>query len=143
MSQYPFFHGASPDSFEKARVLRNNTTEAEDELWRHIRRRQLEGLRFRRQHPVSNFILDFYCHEARLAIELDGPIHNNPNQKSYDEERNKVIESLGIRTIRFKNEDIFKKLNESLRIIGMEGKSRVRAFIKSSPDGEDLGGVRL
>lgn len=143
MSQYSFFHGASPDSFEKARALRNNATEAENELWRHIRRKQLEGLRFRRQHPVSSFILDFYCHEARLAIELDGPIHNNPDQKSYDEERNKVIESLGIRTLRFKNEDIFKKLNETLRIIGMEGKSRVQAFIKSSPDGEDLGGVRL
>lgn len=123
--------------------MRNNTTEAEDELWRHIRRKQLEGLRFRRQHPVSNFILDFYCHEARLAIELDGPIHNNPDQKSYDEERNKVIESLGIRTLRFKNDEIFKKLNETLSIIGMEGKIRLQAFTKSSPDGEDLGGVRL
>ena len=86
MSQLPFFHGASTGVFEKARQLRKNMTLAEQELWKYIRKDQLDGSRFRRQHPVAQYILDFYCHDSRLAIELDGGIHDNADQMQYDQE---------------------------------------------------------
>ena len=141
MSDYPFFHDASPNSFEKARLLRRNATSAEEELWKHIRRRQLDGLRFRRQHPVDQFILDFYCHESRLAIEVDGLIHQQREQKMYDQEREIIIEGFGIKILRFKNDEVFRSLPEVLDKIKLEALTRLQS-LKSSPGGEDLGGVR-
>jgi very-short-patch-repair endonuclease len=72
-----FYFGASPELIEKAKVLRKSMTDAETILWDHLRRKEMEGFRFRRQHPVNRFILDFYCHPLRLAIEADGGIHYN------------------------------------------------------------------
>jgi len=141
MSDLPFFHGATPNSFEKARLLRLNATSAEQELWKYIRKRQLDGLRFRRQHPVDQFILDFYCHESCLAIELDGEVHNYREQKMYDKEREIIIAGFGIRIIRFKNEEVFNSLDTVLSKIKMEALTRSQA-LKSSPGGEDLGGVK-
>lgn len=69
------FFGASPKIFQRATELRKNMTEAERILWSALRRKQLSGKRFRRQHPIETFIVDFYCHEARLVIEVDGGIH--------------------------------------------------------------------
>ena len=146
MSQLPFFHGAPPDSFEKARHLRSNVTSAEEELWKHIRRKQLDGFRFRRQHPVDQFILDFYCHEGRLAIEVDGLIHEQPEQKMYDLERGKIIEEFGIKVLRFKNEEVFNSLPGVLNKIKSELATQLQQLkpsaFKSSPVGEDLGGVK-
>lgn len=136
MSQQPFFHGASGNTFENARQLRSNMTSAEKELWKHIRKDQFGGFRFRRQHPVANYILDFYCHDSRLAIELDGPIQDSQDQKKYDQERDSVIHSLGIEVLRFKNEEVFRNLNNVLAKIR-------KHLLKSSPEGEDLGGVNL
>ena len=146
MSDYPFFHDAPPDSFEKARLLRSNVTPAEEELWKYIRKKQLDGLRFRRQHPVDQFILDFYCHESRLAVEADGLIHEKGDQKMYDLERDRIIQELGIKVLRFKNEEIFNSLPEVLNRIKQEATTRLQLFktspaLKSSPDGEDLGGA--
>ncbi|HEU5289117.1 MAG TPA: endonuclease domain-containing protein [Cyclobacteriaceae bacterium] len=145
MSDYPFFHDATPRSFERARLLRLNVTSAEKELWRHIRKKQLDGLRFRRQHPVDQFILDFYCHEALLAIEVDGPIHQQREQKMYDQEREIIIEGFGIKIIRFKNEDVFTSLPDVLNKIKMEASNRLQLLRSSPPDsyrdGEDLSGV--
>lgn len=142
MRVYPFFHGASGDTFGKARELRKSMTMAEQELWKHIRKNQLDGFRFRRQHPVAQFILDFYCHDSKLAIEVDGLIHDQRDQKLYDQERDIVIHELGVKVIRFKNEDIFQNLPEILTKIRSELKARSELSIKSSPLGEDSGGVK-
>lgn len=72
----PLFYGASPEIFRRAEILRNNMTGAEQMLWDKINYKQLKGYRFRRQHPINRFIADFYCHKAKLVIELDGNIHD-------------------------------------------------------------------
>ncbi|MBN1755736.1 endonuclease domain-containing protein [bacterium] len=91
------------------REFRKNPTPAEEELWKHLRKKQLKGYKFRRQHPVKGkFILDFYCPIKKLAIGLDGPIHRFT--KKEDKERQELIESIGIKVVRFKNRDVFDRV---------------------------------
>ena len=92
---------------DRSRELRRESTEAERKLWRHLRDSGL-GAKFRRQHPVGPFILDFCCHEARLAVELDGGGHIE--QAEYDAERTKALAVEGIRVIRFWNADVMKNI---------------------------------
>ena len=99
--------GADLNIKSKARELRKNMTEQEETLWNFLRRRQL-GMYFRRQHPYGIYILDFYCFESNLAIEIDGLIHLK--RLDYDEERTKYLESTGLRVIRFNNEDIENRI---------------------------------
>jgi len=87
--------------------LRNNLTPAEARLWSFLQNSQLEGRKFRRQHSVGNYILDFYCPSEKLAIELDGQGHLQPSVVAYDEYRTHYLETLGIRVIRFWNREIF------------------------------------
>ncbi len=98
-------YGAGPAIFKKAKELRDNPTRAEEFLWEKIRRNQLSGFKFRRQHPIANFIADFYCHEVRLVVELDGSIHRKIEQKDYDNGREHELRTFGIKVLRFKNED--------------------------------------
>ena len=84
MEDRSMFYGASGESFSKARALRRSTTESEKLLWKKIGGNQLSGFRFKRQHPVGYYIVDFYCHKARLVIELDGDYHNEADQRLYD-----------------------------------------------------------
>jgi len=93
-------------SLGNARYARRHPTDAEVCLWRHLRREQFDGLRFRRQHPVGQYILDFYCHEARLAIELDGGGHAQVTQLGHDSNRSAALEAMGIRVLRFWNHDV-------------------------------------
>ena len=105
--------------------LRKNMTPEEKKLWYRLNRRQVDGFRFRRQHPIaSRFILDFYCPEAGIGIEVDGSIHNF--QKDQDRNRQKVIESMGIRLLRFTNEEIEDNIEEVINTIRKEliGKRR-------------------
>jgi very-short-patch-repair endonuclease len=88
----------------KARALRKSMTESEKILWSHIRRRKQDGMYFRRQHPYGIYILDFYCFEASLVIEIDGMIHLN--RRHYDIERTKYLRSSGLNVLRFTNKDI-------------------------------------
>lgn len=115
------FQGASPKHFEFAKTMRKNPTPAEDLLWNCLSNKQIQTLKFRRQHPVSSFILDFYCHEIKLAIELDGEIHNDAKQHEYDTERTKSLTQIGITEIRFKNDlvinDIAAVLNEIEKVV--------------------------
>jgi very-short-patch-repair endonuclease len=90
------FFGASPEIFKRARQLRKRTTPSENNLWALLRKKQFEGYKFRRQHPIYKFIADFYCHELRLIIELDGGIHLNPEQAAYDIGRTFELNQLGI-----------------------------------------------
>src|SRR5688500_15091235 len=114
MVEYPFFHGATPDTFGNARTLRKKVTPAELELWKFLRRKQLGGLGLRKQHPAGVFILDFYSHDAKLAIELDGSHHANKEQRQYDEGRDFELGSMGIKVVRFKNEEVFIQLDAVL-----------------------------
>jgi len=99
---------------QKARLLRNKCTYPESLLWSKIRRKAL-GYEFHRQVPIDEFIVDFYCHELNLAIEVDGSSHENKH--NYDLYRQRKLEGLGVRFIRFDNEDIYKGLSEVLRIL--------------------------
>ena len=110
--QVNMFFNAKPAIFEKAKDLRKNMTPAELKLWEHIKDNKILGLRFRRQHPIGIFIADFYCHKIKLVIELDGGIHNNPENKGYDKNRTAELERLGIKVIRFKNEEVLENVEE-------------------------------
>lgn len=110
------FYGASHLIFQKAEELRNRMTPAEEVLWKHIHINEWK-LKFRRQHPISNFVVDFYCHAAKLVIELDGGIHEVEEVKRYDVEREELLKSFGLTVIRFKNEDIFHNKSTVLKII--------------------------
>ena len=109
--------GAPSDSFSKAQFLRRNETKAEKLLWEKLRNNQLEGLKFRRQHPVNIYIADFYCHKFKLMIELDGDYHNQEQQKQKDEVRTEVLRLNGLKIIRFKNEEVEQDINQVLTTI--------------------------
>ena len=70
-----FFYGASPEIFRIASELRKNMTDAEKLVWEKVRKKQILGLRFRRQHPIDKYVVDFYCHSTRLVVEIDGGVH--------------------------------------------------------------------
>ena len=109
--------GAPSDSFSKAQLLRRNETKAEKLLWEKLRNNQLEGLKFRRQHPVNIYIADFYCHKFKLIIELDGDYHNQEEQKQKDEVRTEVLRLNDLKIIRFKNEEVEQDINQVLTTI--------------------------
>lgn len=111
---------ASPEIFKRAKALRMRMTPAESFLWERLSARKLNGLHFRRQHPIFKYILDFYCHKYRLAIELDGGIHELEDQKSRDIARENELKDLGIHILRFKNQMVIQEIEEVLRIILME-----------------------
>lgn len=98
----------------KRRNLRNNSTSAEATLWNHLKGSQLEGKKFRRQHSVGFYILDFYCPAERLCIELDGAEHYTGSGMTYDEERTLFLKSLNIRVLRFENKEVFEALESVL-----------------------------
>ena len=116
------FYGASPIIFELAKKLRNNVTPTEMILWGKLKE-YFPELKFRRQHPVSIYIADFYCHSQKLVIELDGSIHNVPDVKTNDIIRQKDLEDLGLKIIRFTNKEITNNLEQVLQTIEKNIKS--------------------
>ena len=110
------FYGASPVIFDLAKKLRNNVTHTEMILWGRLKE-SFPHLKFRRQHPVSIYIADLYCHSEKLVIEIDGSIHDSEESKIKDDESQKDLESLGLMVIRFKNKEILNKLDMVLKII--------------------------
>ncbi|UPT68400.1 MAG: endonuclease domain-containing protein [Sphingobacteriales bacterium JAD_PAG50586_3] len=108
---------ATPKIIDNANNLRQNMTGAEKHLWSRIRRKQVYGARFRKQHPIDFFILDFYCHELLLGIEVDGVIHASVEAKEYDEGRTFELERYGIRIIRFTNDDVLNKIDDVIKQI--------------------------
>ena len=104
------FKNAGEKIFRNAKELRLELTDTEKVLWAELRRKSLKGYKFRRQHPIDIFIADFYCHKANLVIEVDGGIHDLKENREYDEARTTKLNELGIRVIRFRNEDIENKL---------------------------------
>ena len=94
----------------KRQRLRNGSPRAERILWTRLRRRQIEGFKFRRQFGVERYVLDFYCPALKLAIEIDGFSHNSPEAKAYDRERQTFVESFGIQFLRFPNQLVYEQL---------------------------------
>ena len=100
---------------EQARHMRQNPTQAESLLWHHLRKKRLGGHKFRRQHIIQTFIVDFCCPTAKLIIEVDGGVHQG--QVEYDRVREDHLRAAGYRVLRFKNEEIFNDLQHVLNII--------------------------
>lgn len=96
---------ANPIIFKNAARLRDSMTETEMLLWEKLRLKPL-GYKFRRQHPINVYILDFYCHKLKLSIEIDGGYHLSKSQKLKDKERTEIINRLGIKEIRFTNKEV-------------------------------------
>ena len=116
--------GASPQNFSNAKKLRENQTEAEENLWLAVKDNQVEGYKFRRQHPLSIYIADFYCHALKLVIEIDGGYHLDEEQQLLDKKRTADLEFQGLNVIRFTNEEIIFKLPEVIDKIKMFIKTR-------------------
>lgn len=95
---------------ERRRELRRNQTDAEKAFWARVRNRQFLGMRFFRQYSVGPYILDFYCPEINLAIELDGGQHNRTEGREYDEARSEYLNAHGIEVIRFWNNEILREI---------------------------------
>ncbi|MDP4220010.1 MAG: endonuclease domain-containing protein [Bacteroidota bacterium] len=96
----------APYLTEFAREIRKNPTYTEKLMWRALRNRKQDGLKFRREHPIEGYIVDFYCHEHNLVIEIDGSIHDEPSKRIADEIRQKKLEESGYRVLRFTTEEI-------------------------------------
>jgi very-short-patch-repair endonuclease/predicted GIY-YIG superfamily endonuclease len=105
------------DILKNARELRKNQTDAEQLLWGLLRDRRFAGKKFRRQHPVDRYILDFYCHELKLAVELDGGQHNEEVAQHYDKERTRLLNEHGIQVIRFWNNEVLRQTDSVLEAL--------------------------
>ena len=92
---------------DRRQVLRNNLTSAEAVLWTLIKGKQLDGRKFRRQHSIENYIVDFYCPAEKLVIELDGSVHDNPGQANADYIRDEYLKASGFKILRIENQAVF------------------------------------
>ena len=121
------FEGASFLLFEKAKQLRNKMTGAEELLWMYLKK-GINGRKFRRQHPIGNYISDFFCHKAKLIIEIDGSAHDNDEIKKNDIIRESDLEKSGYTVIRFRNDVVYKEpetvLNKISEIVNNIGKNK-------------------
>jgi very-short-patch-repair endonuclease len=111
-------HRIYPPILQAAHELRQPQTPAEQKLWLHLRNRQLDGFKFRRQHPIDRFIIDFYCAEAKLCIEIDGDSH--AEQIEYDQARTEYLNERGYTVIRFTNREVFNQCEAVLQAIAAE-----------------------
>jgi very-short-patch-repair endonuclease len=103
-------HYASTDEITRARQLRVNSTEVEKRLWNRLRDRQVDGHKFRRQHYVAGYYLDFACEELKVAVELDGGQHNDDAAKQRDEIRTARLQQSGWRVLRFWNNEVMENI---------------------------------
>ena len=111
----PRIRGTTPEIEAAARCLRRNMTPAEQKLWDALKGKQLDGLKFRAQHPVGPFILDFWCPARKLVVELDGGSHEG--REAEDEARTQRLQDYGYRVIRFRNEEVLTDLSSVLERI--------------------------
>tara|TARA_R110002124_G_scaffold45693_2_gene137948 strand:+ start:16225 stop:16689 length:465 start_codon:yes stop_codon:yes gene_type:complete len=105
------------DLKELARKLRNNATKAERVLWHSLSGKQCLGYDFHRQKPLGNYIVDFFCQELMLAIEVDGVSHNRESVRLKDKEKEKFLNSIGITVLRFQDAEIYPENRDALRAI--------------------------
>jgi very-short-patch-repair endonuclease len=124
------YFNPTPEKMEIAKNLRNNMTHMELLLWEKLKGKQICGLRFRRQHPINLFIADFYCHEVRLVVEIDGEIHGQ--QEEYENGRSAEMERFGIKVIRFKNNEVENEIEKVLPELQSIVKERLRSPTRGS-----------
>jgi len=105
------------ETYRRAAGMRRALTPPEARLWTQIKSGGLEGLKFRRQHPVGPYILDFYCHAARLAVEVDGAGHDDPDQIAHDERRSRWLATQGVEVLRVRSTDVRDHLDGVLALI--------------------------
>ena len=106
------FYGAGGRTFVKAKQLRKNMTKTESLLWERLSNNQLDGIRFRRQHPIANYIVDFYCHKYKLVIEVDGEYHRTKDQMIHDQKRDSTLKNLGLSILRFTNQEVHQNIDK-------------------------------
>ena len=116
MKHTPYIHNERDQKLLR-QTLRNNATSAEAILWRALKGKQVEGLKFRRQFSVGPYVLDFYCPEIRLGIELDGGVHKESYTKEYDEMRTRFLAENRIRVLRFENEVVYNNVEGIIEAI--------------------------
>ncbi len=126
MSLYNLTVNAAPDMRARARRLRRDATDAERALWRRLRGKQLEGLKFRRQHAVGRFVLDFYCRECRLAVELDGGQHSEAAHWRRDDTRTAFLERKGVAVLRYSNLEVLQETEAVLEYLRRRAVARRR-----------------
>jgi 5-methyltetrahydrofolate--homocysteine methyltransferase len=102
------------------RQLRNNPTFAEQRLWQYLRKRRFLGLKFRRQESLGRYIVDFFCYEKMLVVEVDGSIHNIPEQKEYDRIRTEFLQERNINVVRFTNDEVLYNIEYVLKRLERE-----------------------
>jgi len=118
-SKITMYYGANSGTKRAAHILRRNMTKAEAVLWKKLRNRKIFNTKFRKQHPIYIFIVDFYCHEYKVVIEVDGEIHNNEETRQYDLGRAEVLTRFGLKVIRFTNEQILYDMESVItKILG-------------------------
>ncbi len=126
-TSYPVWNKTKP----LARQYRQEQTPAEALLWTCLRYHQIAGVKFRRQHPIDRFIVDFYCHQAKLVIEVDGAVHEY--SKEEDAIRQEFLERLGFKVIRFKNEEVLNDMERVVKQIEVVTKERINNTTPPQP----------
>jgi Uncharacterized protein conserved in bacteria len=104
----------NPQLLVFAKTIRSNATDAENLMWQLLRAKRFMNLKFRRQHVIAPYIVDFYCHEIGLVIELDGGQHGIADGRAYDAERTKFLEAMGLRVVRYWNNDVLRNTESVL-----------------------------
>ncbi len=125
--------GVTPAIFERARFLRKHPTLAEEILWEQLRKNQTR-YRFRRQHPLSKFVVHFYCHALKFVIELDGSVHDLEEQQLTDMERETELSDLGLYIFRIANREVFEDISEVMSKIYSKIKEVEKLRLQSKPD---------
>jgi len=140
------FSNAKPIIFERAKAMRNDMTKAEKAVWGLLSSNKMLGYRFKAQHPIDIFIADFYCHELKLVIEIDGGIHRSKEQKEYDIGREAELERFDISVIRFTNNEVENDIEQIRKKIEIACQSLLSARKSSLPEvpfrgfrGENIG----
>ena len=98
---------------QNRRLLRKNQTQAEELVWMYLRKRQMKNQKFRRQYSIDKYVIDFYCPQLKLAVEIDGDVHDIPEQKEHDIDRQNYLEKFGIKFLRIRNEELFGNPNKA------------------------------
>ena len=107
-------YDTTPEVRSNARELRKRMTPAEDLLWCNLRNRKCGGYKFRRQHPINQFVADFYCHEKKVVVEVDGGYHLSVDQIEADDNRTAEMEKWDIMVLRFTNDEVLHHMHEVL-----------------------------
>ena len=131
------------DLRELAKKLRNNATKAERVLWHSLSGKQCFGYDFHRQKPLGNYIVDFFCQELMLAIEVDGVSHNQESVRIKDNEKEEFLNSIGVQVLRFQDDEIYPENRDALRaieeyVIGFEKLNRIDTPPTPSQEGTNF-----